>query len=473
MSMEPRVEAKGSGLARNVLTVPNGIALSAAAMAPVLAVVLNAPAAGPVAGAALPLSFLVAFVAALFVGNSVVEFARELPSAGSFYTFNAQGLGPAAGFLTGWLFAFGYALFALGLFTAFGSFAHDYALATFGADVPWWAMSAFAMALVLFLSIRSIRTSVQVDLTLLVIEVATFVLLAAIAIARAGPGNSAVYFTPSASPSGLAGVGFGVVFGLLSFAGFDAAATLGEEARQPRRSIPRAVAGALVAVGAFYVFVMYGMVAGYGLNNAHELRLFLKDANPFITLARRDAPWLTQIVSLVAMFGIFSCFLAVHNAVVRVIFSMGRDGVLPRALGRTHPKFRSPVAAIWATAAIAVLLGVPVAIWIGPGASGAYGFTGSIGTVLVTVVYLLSCVALIRHFGRRPGRDLLRHVVLPALGVIALAYPLWSVVQPGQYPYNLVPVVAGAWVALGVAVYAFLKARQPAKVAALGSFLAE
>ena len=83
-------------LEKNVLTVPNGIALAAAAMAPVIAVVLNAPAAGPSAGAALPLSFLLAFIACLLVGNSVIQFARKLPSAGSFYTFNSYGLGKTA-----------------------------------------------------------------------------------------------------------------------------------------------------------------------------------------------------------------------------------------------------------------------------------------------------------------------------------------------------------------------------------------
>ena len=84
-------------LQKGVLSIPNAVALSAAAMAPVLAVVLNAPGAGPAAGEALPLSFLVAFIACLFVGNSVVQFARLLPSAGSFYTFNSAGLGSGAG----------------------------------------------------------------------------------------------------------------------------------------------------------------------------------------------------------------------------------------------------------------------------------------------------------------------------------------------------------------------------------------
>lgn len=103
---------KAQVLESGVLRVPNAVALSAAAMAPVLAVVLNAPAAAGAAGAALPLSFLIAFVAAALVGNTVVQFSRQLPSAGSFYTFNSKGLGPLAGFFTGWLFWIGYAILA-------------------------------------------------------------------------------------------------------------------------------------------------------------------------------------------------------------------------------------------------------------------------------------------------------------------------------------------------------------------------
>src|SRR5262245_29057785 len=99
-------------------------------MAPALAVVLNAPAAAPAAGGALPLVFLIAFVASLLVGNTVATFARLLPpSAGSFYGFASRGLGPAGGFAAGWLLAFGYAAFAPGLFTALGDFAAGYARA--------------------------------------------------------------------------------------------------------------------------------------------------------------------------------------------------------------------------------------------------------------------------------------------------------------------------------------------------------
>ncbi len=468
------VDPTPTQLQRGVLSVPNGIAMAAAAMAPVLAVVLNAPAAGPSAGAALPLSFLIAFVACLFVGNTVVQFSRRLPSAGSFYTFNTQGLGQAAGFFTGWLFWIGYALLAPGLFCAFGAFVHDYVLLTFDKDVSWVLFSLAAMALVLGLSARSIKASVNIDLTLLAAEVVIFLVLAVVAVANAGDGNTAAVLLPTSAPDGISGVGLGVVFGILSFIGFDAAATLGEETHNPRRNVPLAVGGALGFVGLFYVFVMYALVAGYGLNDDAKLAGFLKDANPFVTLAQSYTPWLLQPVQIAAIAGLFSCFLAIHNTTVRVMYSMGRDRVLPASLGDVHPSWFSPLRAILVQTVFTVVVGIGVGIWLGPGATGAYGFTGSIGTVAIVLVYLASNVALIRYFWRSPERRLVTHVMLPALGVLALLYPLYVVSKPGQsYPYNLVPIVVLVWVALGIALFLYYRATSPAKIAALGSFVAD
>lgn len=462
------------GLQRGVLTIPNAIALSAAAMAPVLAVVLNAPAAAAAAGAALPLSFLIAFIACALVGNTVVQFARKLPSAGSFYTFNRAGLGPAAGFFTGWLFWIGYAILAPGLFTAFGAFVHDYVLATFHADVQWWVFSMIAMAIVFGLSVRSIKASVNVDLTLLVVEVIVFLILGIVAIATAGPGNSPTYFLTSTAPTGFAGVGLGVVFGILSFIGFDAAATLGEETKNPRKSIPFAITGALGAVGIFYVLMMYALAAGYGLNDPAKMGAFLKDPNPFVTLAANVTPWLLQPIELAAIAGLFSCFLAIHNTTVRVMFSMGRDQVLPASLGRIHQTWYSPLRAIVAQSIFTVVIGIGVGIWLGPGATGAYGFTGTIGTVAIVIVYIMSNIALVKYFWKLAERKVITHVIVPILGVLALAYPLYAVANPAQsWPFNLVPIIVLLWIAAGVVLYFYYKVKSPEKIAALGSFITE
>jgi amino acid transporter len=404
----------------------------------------------------------------------VVQFARRLPSAGSFYTYNSNALGKTAGFFTGWLFWIGYGVLAPGLFTALGAFTSDYVRGTFGASVPWWVFSLAGMALVVGLSIRSIQASARVDLTLLVIEVALFLLLAVIVVASAGSGNTPAVFIPAASPQGLSGVGLGMVFGILSFVGFDAAATLGEESRNPRRTVPLAVGGALVFVGAFYVFMMYALAAGYGLGDPSKLGAFLDDANPFITLAGRDAPWLVQVISLAAIAGIFSCLVAIHNTTVRVIFSMGRERLLPGVLGRLHERWSSPYTAIYAQTTFTLVVGFAVGTWLGPGATGAYGFLGTVGTAAIVIVYLLSNIALVRFYSGLPERSLLPHVVVPVLGVLALAYPLWAVAQPGQdYPFNLVPIIIVVWLLIGAATYAYFRATDPQRLDAAGSVLAE
>jgi len=459
------------GLQRNILSVPNGIAMAAAAMAPVLAVVLNAPAAAPLAGAALPLSFLIAFVSCGFVGNTVVQFSRKIHSSGSFYAFNSQALGSGAGFFTGWLFWIGYAVLAAGLFTAFGAFTHDYVQSTFNINLHWWVFSLFAMALVFALSIRSIKASVQVDLVLLALEVIIFLTLAIVAIAKAGDGNSLTYFGPASSPGGWSGVGLGAVFGILSFIGFDAAATLGEETKNPERNVPIAVGGALGGVGVFYVFVMYALAAGYKLNGSGSLKAFTQDANPFVTLAHQYTPWLLQPVELAAIAGLFSCFLALHNTTVRIMFAMGRDRILPASFGTVHPVWSSPYQAIVGQTVFTVIIGLTAGSWLGPGATGAYGFTGAIGTVAIVLVYIASNIGLIRYFWRLRERNTWTHVVLPLLGIAALGYPLYVVVQPGQaYPYNLVPLVVGLWIVAGTVLLAYFRARSPEKVAALGTF---
>ncbi|MCU1557708.1 MAG: Amino acid/polyamine/organocation transporter superfamily [Microbacteriaceae bacterium] len=457
-----------------ILTVPNAIALSAAAMAPVLAIVLNAPAAAGAAGAAMPLSFLIAFIACALVGNTVVQFARKLPSAGSFYTFNSKGLGPLAGFFTGWLFWIGYAILAPGLMTAFGAFVHDYVLSTFHAEVPWWAFSLGAMAIVFGLSVRSIKASVNIDLTLLVVEVVVFLILGIVAISTAGSGNTPDVFLIQSSPTGFSGVGLGVVFGILSFIGFDAAATLGEETRNPKRSIPIAVVGALSAVGVFYVLLMYALTAGYKLNDPAQLAVFLKDPNPFVTLAQNVTPWLVQPIELAAIAGIFSCFLAIHNTTVRVMFSMGRDQVLPKSMGRLHARWYSPLRAIIVQTIFTVVVGLGIGAWLGPGATGAYGFTGTIGTVAIVIVYIMANIALIKYFWRSKERRILTHVIVPVLGVLALAYPLYVVGNFSQsYPYNLVPFVVILWIVIGVGLYLYYRAKSPEKIAALGAFVTE
>ena len=442
-------------------------------MAPVLAVVLNAPAAGASAGKALPIAFLFAFIAALFVGNTVIEFTKRLPSAGSFYTFCSRSLGSRAGFFTGWLYFAAFVLLTIGLFTANGAYLHSYLKDTFHVDVPFLVLAIVIIAIAMTLSVRSIRTSVRLDLILLALEMLIFTLLAVICIFRAGSGNSFTYFDPSAAPTGLSGLGLGIVFGILSFIGFEAAATLGEETGNARRNVPLAVRGSLLGVGVFFVVVLYGLAAGFHLNTAGGLKAFLNDPAAFSSLATRYAPWLKQPVQLAAVAGLFSCLLAVLNTTVRVVYAMAREGVLPGPLSRVNPRFRSPDFAIYALVGFSVIVGIIMSAWIGTQLTDVYGFTGSLGTVAIVLVYVLANIGLIAFYWKQPDYSALRHLVLPAIGTVILLYPLYEVAKPGQaYPYNLVPYGVIGWVILGFVVYAYLQKAAPEKLAALGATMA-
>jgi len=469
----PQAEPKGAGLQGGVLTLKNCLALSAAVMAPVLAVILNAPAAGASAGKALPVAFLLAFIAALFVGNTVIEFAKRLPSAGSFYTFCSRSLGSRAGFFTGWLYFAAFVLLTVGLFTTNGAFLHSYLKSTFGLDVPFLILGLIIIALAMTLSVRSIRTSVRLDLILLGLEMFIFTLLAVICIVRAGNGNSLTYFDPTAAPTGLSGLGLGIVFGLLSFIGFEAAATLGEETGDAKRNVPLAVRGSLLGVGVFFVLVLYGLAAGFHLNTADGLQSFLDSPAAFSSLADRYAPFLKQPVELAAVAGLFSCLLAVLNTTVRVVYAMAREGVLPTKLSRVHPRFRSPDVAIYALVAFSVVIGIIMSAWIGTSLTDVYGFTGSLGTVAIVLVYVLANIGLMKFYWKQPDFNALRHLVLPATGTVILLYPLYQVAKPGQaFPYNLVPYGVLAWVILGFVVYGYLQKSAPDKLAALGATMA-
>jgi amino acid transporter len=461
-------------LQRNVLSLPLVIYMSVAGMGPVFAVILNAPAAIPIVGAALPLLFLIGAIAAFFVANTAIEFSKRLPSAGSFYTFNSQSMGPAIGFLTGWLYFGGWAIFTPGVFSAIGTLTESYLATTYHITVPWQAISVVLVFIMFVLTLRGIRTTLLVDGTLLAIEVILFGIVCLIAIAAAGSGNSLTYFQPSSSASGIQGLGLGFTIAFTSFIGFEAAATLGEESRNPRRYVPLGLLASVLFVSAFFIFSNYALTAGYGVNDPEKLKQFLADPTPILTLANQYASWATPFIGIIATIAIFSGLLANENIVVRVLFSMGRDGVLPTALGKSHPRWGSPHIATYVQFAFTALFGFILAATLGAGPSGAYAFVGSIGASMIIVVYLVGCLGLIRYFARDSERSIIKHILLPIAGIAVLIYPLWAIAQPGQpAPFNLVPFIALAWLLIGVAVYMYLRAKAPNKLASVGSILAD
>jgi amino acid transporter len=263
--------------------------------------------------------------------------------------------------------------------------------------------------------VRSIKASVNVDLTLLVIEVIVFLIPRWSGLPRtAGSGNSPTYTSHPVVPCiGFAGVGLGVVFGILSFIGSRCATPRGRNEERAGASCSSMARWCQLAD--FYVLMMYLLAAGYGLQSTRRrwLRSW-KDSERFVTLRQRHA----LVAATHQRASPHLQLLPRHSQHHRSrMFSMGRDQVLPASLGRIHQTWYSPIRAIIAQS----IFTVESASASGSGSAWCdwrLRFTGTIGTVAIVIAHIRSNIALVKYFWK-PRRSAVTHVT-PVLGVPAL-----------------------------------------------------
>jgi amino acid transporter len=260
------------------------------------------------------------------------------------------------------------------------------------------------------------------------------------------------------------GVFKGMVFAILAFIGFEAAAPLGEEARHPRRTIPRAVIGSAVVIGLFYILCSYAWVFGAGFDN------FVKQAtgaDPWRNLGKVfwGSGWI--LVFLAICNSITANSNAAVNAATRVFYSLARNGLAPRQLGRTHREFKTPhIAIIWMS-----IFALVLALFFGWrwGALTGFSMIATMAVPLVILVYMLVSVGCIRHYtrlGRQGGFNPLLHVVLPVAGIVLFFFPLYYQFYkaPPPYPVKAANWVALVWTVLGVVVTVWIARRRPEKL---------
>ncbi len=444
--------------------------MSAALMGPAVSVYFNPQLVAGFAGAAMPLVMAVSLIASLIVANGVAAMARELPSAGAFYTYVSRGIGPRSGFVTGILMFLAYALLVPAELALIGIYSHDI-LAGYGVSIPWPVISLVFAALMLVLSWEGIAGSLRTALTLFAIEVAVILLLAGVILVQGGKdGLTAAPLLPSSSPDGLSGIALGMVFGVLSFVGFESAATLGEEVRDPRRHVPRGIFGAVLLVGAIYVFTTYAEMVGFGVDHVDALT---KETAPFTTLAQEYAPWLELLVGLAGVSSIFAVTMNSHNGIARILFAMGREHMLPAVLAKVHPRHGTPSVAIIANTIFAVIVTLGVGAWVG--AFNAYAYLGSLLTLAIIPVYILTNAACIRFFATvaRERRQVVLHVVLPVVGMLVMLIPIYGLVWPvPDAPYNVFPYVILLAIVVSSLVAWTIGKRRPEVLSRAGAVLA-
>src|SRR3954447_21314684 len=361
--MEASGHEGGRGLRRNAVGLPGLIAQSLGVTAPeISAVVIAAVVAGRVGGWT-PSAFLVAGIGAIGLALIYGRFARYVPSAGGTYAIVRAGLGRDVGFFAGWVLLAVGIIFVPGLLIAAAFLLQNF----FGLVAPhhtffshaWWGW-AVLLALVMFaISWLGIQISARVLLALTAIGVTMLLILDVIILAKGGAHGWA---WGSLAPWKGHGFGFGffalaVGIAMTGFSGFETAVFLAEEAHTPKREVPKAVLGAVTLAVVFYVVTTLSIVTGYGLDTAGK-QWPVDSGGAVVGLsAQYAALWFGKLLLLLLAISSFASALGTANFTTRTAFAWGHDGYLPRAFGRTHPRFKSPDVAIGALMLITLVMG--------------------------------------------------------------------------------------------------------------------
>ncbi len=461
--------AEGGGLAQGIVGSARIVAFGTSVVAPAGSVVGGLVIVVSYGGFASPLVILITFVASLCCAYSVAELARRVPSAGWAYTYNSRGLGRTAGFLTGWMMIFAYALFV----PAGIALTSTYASLLVGGSglhlaIAPWALFIVIVAVVVLIAYLGISTSSSADLALVAAEMAVIAALAITILVKIGPAHySAAAFSPASSPHGqLTDITNGMIYGITAFAGFEAAAALGEEARDTRRTVPAGIIGIVIVTGIFYLLVTCAETFGVGRDGISG---FVQQASPLGYLTSRFwSPAALWVIELAIVLTGLSFVIAAVNAAIRVLFAMGRDGALPGSLTRLSGR-RTPIVAIGCVAVVTLLLGLPLTYAYG--GARTFGYLAGIAGLAVVLIYMAVNLAVIRTF-RTEFRDefrLGRHLLIPAAATLIFLFPLWGILHPHAYTLmNLLPFIALGWLGIGAIAVSMLRVRRPAAFAALG-----
>jgi amino acid transporter len=450
-----------TGLARDKVGAVQVAVISVAASGPAAGIALTLPVMAGFAGQALVFAFVLMLGIILMLTNTFAEFSKRLPSAGSLLAWNEAGLGSSVGFVFGWFFVGGYLLVTATGFSAFGGFAHDYFLTSFDADIPWWLFTLACFLYVTILAWRGIGQTVVSAVILLGIELGVLLLLALWLLVTGNVDLGSAPLDPGSSADGWTGIGLALSFAVLSMVGYEEAATLGEEAKDGRRSVRRGLWLAATFMPLFFVFVSYMLVTSY-----QPFSGFAEDPLAAQTLATEVWHSMGATVTVVVVISTLAFAQTAFNAGVRVIYSLGRTELLPGRFAETHPTHRTPSAAILLFGGLTITLALVCSGLEGPLEIFAYfGFMTAVGFL---VIYAVTNVGLISYIQRRHRSEfsLLRHLVLPLGAIAGVLYPLYKTVHPlPDDPYPLLLGIVVGWALVGVALLIYLRTTGKADVA--------
>jgi len=472
------VSSPGSqSLKKGVITLPGVLMQSVTSIAPAIAGMFTIPFIVLNAGIAAPLAYFGAFIIALFLGYSLSQFSRHLSSTGSYYTFVSRSLGGRWGFLVAWVYLLFYPVVIAQVGSFMGSTLQSTLKAEYGINFQWWWFMIFLILFVGYTGWRGVELSVRLLIVLGIIEALIVFALAVNGFASPGPGGVNFHWLTFSNAHGLF---LGVVFAIFAITGWDAAAPLAEESSNPKRTVPRAVMGSILIMGVFLVLVSWGQTSGWGTNlltsGAPAAKTFAGSAQlPAFVLGQRFWGGAWWIVLLALFNSAIAVSIACTNASTRFLYGMARAKALPSWLLKINDRYQTPSNAVLAQTGINVLLGLILPLIIG--VANVYNVTGTWFTFALAFVYIVANVGLYLFYKREHANEfsVFKHVVVPAVGSIALIVVVYYSVNPlPAWPVSLAPFIVLGWLAVGViVVFAVYRGRRAGDLKLAGIAMGE
>jgi amino acid transporter len=454
--MKP-TNTKSYGLKSTCLTFPETLSQSVANISPTLTPVVIVPLVFASAGNGTWLAYLFAMIGLVLVGLNINQFAKRSASPGSLYSFVSQGLGMNVGFVAGWCLIVAYIFTAMSVLAGSVNYA-ILLLQMIHLNIPPWVLFALGAAGAWLVAFKDIKLSTRLMLFLEVVSMALILILGiVIMIHKRTILDVSQFKLQGMDFNGLKG---GLILAIFSYVGYESATTLGEEAKNPLKNIPRAVILSAVIAGLFFMVTSYIAVMGF---QGMKTSLGASSA-PFNDLA--DATgigFLGVLISIGAVISMFACTLASINAGSRIIFMLGRHGILHSQLGKAHGSNETPHWAVTfssvATFALPAFL-----LFRGLGVLDVFNDLSTIATYGFLIVYALVSISAPVYL-KQIGSLTVSSVVLSILGVLFMIPPIISTVSPTPAPPgDKFPYYFLAYLGLGIVWFMFLSMKDSSSV---------
>jgi basic amino acid/polyamine antiporter, APA family len=398
--------------------------------------------AAPAAGPAVVLSFVLAGLAALCSALSYAELAGSVPVSGSAYSYTYATLGEIIAWICGWCLLLEYGVSVAAVAVGWGGYLNEFLQGTIGVTIPE-ALAAppgeggvvnVPAAVVVLLAtgvlLLGVRESAWATTVTTVLKIAVLVFFVAVAFTAFNSGN----LTPFA-PAGIAGISVGASAVFFSFIGFDAASTAGEEARNPKRDLPRAIILSLIIVTAIYVLVAFAAVAAVGAGALGESDASLATALRTVT----GQGWPAVVLALGAVIAIASVVLTVLYGQTRILVAMSRDGLVPKMLSRVNRRS--------VPARNTALVGILVALLAAVVPLNQLAEATSIGTLVAFGLVNIGVVVLRRTRPELPRS--FRTPLMPFVPLLGLALCAYLITGLDAVTW----LTFAIWTAIGLVVY--------------------